>query len=52
MALDSKSDYSAYLQKFNQEQNEHYHTVIPNIFQVNTSHSQHHSLYPVVSDNV
>ncbi|XP_037547831.1 formin-binding protein 1 isoform X2 [Nematolebias whitei] len=33
MALDSKSDYSAYLQKFNQEQNEHYHTIIPNIFQ-------------------
>lgn len=35
MASDSKSDYSAYLQKFNQEQNEHYYTVIPNIFQVN-----------------
>uniref|UniRef100_A0A1A8UVB5 Formin binding protein 1 n=1 Tax=Nothobranchius furzeri TaxID=105023 RepID=A0A1A8UVB5_NOTFU len=33
MASDSKSDYSAYLQKFNQEQNEHYYTVIPNIFQ-------------------
>uniref|UniRef100_UPI0037E703FA formin-binding protein 1 isoform X3 n=1 Tax=Semicossyphus pulcher TaxID=241346 RepID=UPI0037E703FA len=33
MAADSKSDYSAYLQKFNQEQNEHYFTVIPNIFQ-------------------
>ncbi|KAL3042008.1 hypothetical protein OYC64_020044 [Pagothenia borchgrevinki] len=33
MASDSKSDYSAYLQKFNQEQNEHYFTVIPNIFQ-------------------
>nr|XP_033501892.1 formin-binding protein 1 isoform X9 [Epinephelus lanceolatus] len=33
MAADSKSDYSAYLQKFNQEQNEHYYTVIPNIFQ-------------------
>ncbi|XP_076014841.1 formin-binding protein 1 isoform X9 [Genypterus blacodes] len=33
MAADSKGDYSAYLQKFNQEQNEHYYTVIPNIFQ-------------------
>ncbi|XP_041666721.1 formin-binding protein 1 isoform X3 [Cheilinus undulatus] len=33
MAADSKGDYSAYLQKFNQEQNEHYFTVIPNIFQ-------------------
>ncbi|XP_037609398.1 formin-binding protein 1 isoform X4 [Sebastes umbrosus] len=33
MASDSKSDYSSYLQKFNQEQNEHYFTVIPNIFQ-------------------
>ncbi|XP_062290098.1 formin-binding protein 1 isoform X7 [Scomber scombrus] len=33
MASDSKSDYSAYLQKFNQEQNEHYYTIIPNIFQ-------------------
>ncbi|XP_063745193.1 formin-binding protein 1 homolog isoform X9 [Eleginops maclovinus] len=33
MASDSKSEYSAYLQKFNQEQNEHYYTVIPNIFQ-------------------
>ncbi|CAJ1070237.1 formin-binding protein 1 isoform X9 [Xyrichtys novacula] len=33
MASDSKSDYSAYLQKFNQEQNEHYFTIIPNIFQ-------------------
>ncbi|XP_034752184.1 formin-binding protein 1 isoform X3 [Etheostoma cragini] len=33
MAADSKSDYSSYLQKFNQEQNEHYFTVIPNIFQ-------------------
>ncbi|XP_054613999.1 formin-binding protein 1 isoform X16 [Dunckerocampus dactyliophorus] len=33
MASDSKSDYSSYLQKFNQEQNEHYYTVIPNIFQ-------------------
>lgn len=35
MAADSKSDYSSYLQKFNQEQNEHYFTIIPNIFQVN-----------------
>ncbi|KAM4635395.1 formin-binding protein 1 isoform 2-T2 [Polymixia lowei] len=33
MATDSKNDYSSYLQKFNQEQNEHYYTVIPNIFQ-------------------
>ncbi|KAM9306486.1 formin-binding protein 1 isoform 5-T5 [Pholidichthys leucotaenia] len=33
MAADSKNDYSSYLQKFNQEQNEHYYTVIPNIFQ-------------------
>ncbi|KAM3599837.1 uncharacterized protein V6R79_012486 [Siganus canaliculatus] len=33
MASDSKSDYSSYLQKFNQEQNEHYFTIIPNIFQ-------------------
>ncbi|XP_061148984.1 formin-binding protein 1 isoform X19 [Syngnathus typhle] len=33
MAADSKSDYSSYLHKFNQEQNEHYYTVIPNIFQ-------------------
>ncbi|XP_008284638.1 formin-binding protein 1 isoform X8 [Stegastes partitus] len=33
MATDSKGDYSSYLQKFNQEQNEHYYTVIPNIFQ-------------------
>ncbi|XP_051962044.1 formin-binding protein 1-like isoform X4 [Xyrauchen texanus] len=33
MASDSKSEYSAYLQKFNQEQNEHYYTIIPNIFQ-------------------
>ncbi|XP_057675920.1 formin-binding protein 1 isoform X3 [Corythoichthys intestinalis] len=33
MAADSKSDYSSYLQKFNQEQNEHYYNVIPNIFQ-------------------
>ncbi|XP_026212076.1 formin-binding protein 1 isoform X9 [Anabas testudineus] len=33
MASDSKGDYSSYLQKFNQEQNEHYYTIIPNIFQ-------------------
>ncbi|XP_075872377.1 formin-binding protein 1 isoform X18 [Nelusetta ayraudi] len=33
MAADSKSEYSAHLQKFNQEQNEHYFTIIPNIFQ-------------------
>ncbi|XP_011602990.1 formin-binding protein 1 isoform X18 [Takifugu rubripes] len=33
MATDSKNDYSSYLQKFNQEQNEHYFTIIPNIFQ-------------------
>ncbi|XP_059214326.1 formin-binding protein 1 homolog isoform X17 [Centropristis striata] len=33
MASDSKGEYSSYLQKFNQEQNEHYYTVIPNIFQ-------------------
>ncbi|XP_047228232.1 formin-binding protein 1 isoform X2 [Girardinichthys multiradiatus] len=33
MASDSKSEYSSYLQKFNQEQNDHYYTIIPNIFQ-------------------
>uniref|UniRef100_A0A665W5U9 Formin binding protein 1b n=1 Tax=Echeneis naucrates TaxID=173247 RepID=A0A665W5U9_ECHNA len=33
MASDSKNDYSSYLQKFNQEQNDHYYTIIPNIFQ-------------------
>ncbi|XP_036444709.1 LOW QUALITY PROTEIN: formin-binding protein 1 [Colossoma macropomum] len=33
MAADCKSEYSNYLQKFNQEQTEHYHTLIPNIFQ-------------------
>lgn len=33
MAADSKSDYSSYLQKFNQEQNDHYNSIIPNIFQ-------------------
>lgn len=34
MASDSKSEYAAYLEKFNKEQNEHYYTIIPNIFQV------------------
>ncbi|XP_051788361.1 formin-binding protein 1 isoform X5 [Erpetoichthys calabaricus] len=33
MAADSKADYTACLQKFNQEQNEHYYTLIPHIFQ-------------------
>ncbi|XP_055010142.1 formin-binding protein 1 [Boleophthalmus pectinirostris] len=33
MAADSKSEYSSYLQKFNQEQNDHYYTHIPSIFQ-------------------
>ncbi|XP_063066958.1 formin-binding protein 1 isoform X6 [Engraulis encrasicolus] len=33
MASDSKGEYSSYLQKFNQEQNDHYYTIIPNIFQ-------------------
>ncbi|XP_058271063.1 formin-binding protein 1 isoform X7 [Hemibagrus wyckioides] len=33
LAADSKNEYSNYLQKFNQEQTEHYHTLIPNIFQ-------------------
>ncbi|XP_072816386.1 formin-binding protein 1 isoform X13 [Vicugna pacos] len=33
MADDSKADYSSYLQKFNHEQHEYYHTHIPNIFQ-------------------
>lgn len=37
MASDSKSEYAAYLQKFNQEQNEHYYTIIPDIFQVKTA---------------
>lgn len=37
MAADSKSDYSSYLQKFNQDQSEHYFTIIPNIFQVNVT---------------
>ncbi|KAM3911392.1 formin-binding protein 1 isoform 13-T13 [Leptodactylus fuscus] len=33
MADDSKGDYSSVLQKFNHEQQEHYHTRIPAIFQ-------------------
>ncbi|KAM5146102.1 formin-binding protein 1 isoform 5-T5 [Mantella aurantiaca] len=33
MADDSKGDYSSVLQKFNREQNEHYHTHMPGIFQ-------------------
>ncbi|XP_063334241.1 formin-binding protein 1 homolog isoform X10 [Pelmatolapia mariae] len=33
MASDSKNEYAAYLEKFNKEQNEHYYTIIPNIFQ-------------------
>uniref|UniRef100_A0AAY4AC01 Formin binding protein 1b n=1 Tax=Denticeps clupeoides TaxID=299321 RepID=A0AAY4AC01_9TELE len=33
MASESKEEYSNYLQKFNQEQNQHYYTTIPNIFQ-------------------
>ncbi|KAB5549108.1 hypothetical protein PHYPO_G00063500 [Pangasianodon hypophthalmus] len=33
LAAESKNEYSNYLQKFNQEQTEHYHTLIPNIFQ-------------------
>ncbi|XP_071981828.1 formin-binding protein 1 isoform X4 [Engystomops pustulosus] len=33
MADDSKGDYSSVLQKFNHEQQEHYHTHIPAIFQ-------------------
>uniref|UniRef100_A0AAV2IUV8 Formin binding protein 1 n=1 Tax=Knipowitschia caucasica TaxID=637954 RepID=A0AAV2IUV8_KNICA len=33
MADDSKGEYSSYLQKFNQEQNDHYYTQIPSIFQ-------------------
>lgn len=44
MAADSKSDYSSFLQKYNQEQNEHYFTVIPNIFQVNIATSGFHYL--------
>ncbi|KAM4532677.1 formin-binding protein 1 isoform 4-T4 [Fundulus diaphanus] len=33
MAAESKGEYTANLQKFNQEQNDHYYTIIPNIFQ-------------------
>uniref|UniRef100_A0A8D2IK64 Formin binding protein 1 n=1 Tax=Varanus komodoensis TaxID=61221 RepID=A0A8D2IK64_VARKO len=33
MAEESKTEYSSMLQKFNQEQNEHYYTHIPSIFQ-------------------
>ncbi|XP_004423633.1 PREDICTED: formin-binding protein 1 isoform X9 [Ceratotherium simum simum] len=33
MAEDSKADYSSFLQKFNHEQHEYYHTHLPNIFQ-------------------
>lgn len=33
MSDDSKGDYSSVLQKFNREQNEHYHTHMPSIFQ-------------------
>ncbi|XP_040180567.1 formin-binding protein 1 isoform X11 [Rana temporaria] len=33
MSDDSKGDYSSVLQKFNGEQNEHYHTHMPSIFQ-------------------
>ncbi|XP_076140840.1 formin-binding protein 1 isoform X3 [Alosa pseudoharengus] len=33
MASDSKNEYAAYLQKFNQEQNDHYYSIIPTIFQ-------------------
>ncbi|XP_023663616.1 formin-binding protein 1 isoform X22 [Paramormyrops kingsleyae] len=33
IAADSKTEYASYLQKFNQEQNDHYHTLIPHIFQ-------------------
>lgn len=40
MAADSKGEYSSYLQKFNHEQNDHYYTIIPNIFQVNTARMQ------------
>ena len=34
VAEDSKNEYLTYLQKFNKEQNEHYYTLIPHIFQV------------------
>ncbi|XP_058843007.1 formin-binding protein 1-like isoform X21 [Acipenser ruthenus] len=33
MAADSKAEYSSFFQSFNQEQNEHYYTLIPHIFQ-------------------
>ncbi|XP_062310546.1 formin-binding protein 1a isoform X6 [Osmerus eperlanus] len=33
VAEDSKNEYLTYLQKFNKEQNEHYYTLIPHIFQ-------------------
>ncbi|XP_062867256.1 formin-binding protein 1 isoform X1 [Trichomycterus rosablanca] len=33
LASDSRNEYANYLQKFNQEQTEHYYTLIPNIFQ-------------------
>uniref|UniRef100_A0A6Q2Y363 Formin binding protein 1a n=1 Tax=Esox lucius TaxID=8010 RepID=A0A6Q2Y363_ESOLU len=33
VAEDSKNEYISYLQKFNKEQNEHYYTLIPHIFQ-------------------
>ncbi|XP_041098891.1 formin-binding protein 1-like, partial [Polyodon spathula] len=33
MAADSKAEYSACFQSFNQQQNEHYYTLIPHIFQ-------------------
>ncbi|KAL4617438.1 formin-binding protein 1-like isoform X4 [Arapaima gigas] len=36
MAAESKNEYSNCLQKFNQEQNEHYYTHIPQIFQART----------------
>uniref|UniRef100_A0A670KG17 Formin binding protein 1 n=1 Tax=Podarcis muralis TaxID=64176 RepID=A0A670KG17_PODMU len=34
MAEESKAEYSSTLQRFNHEQHDHYHTHIPNIFQV------------------
>ncbi|XP_071209896.1 formin-binding protein 1-like isoform X6 [Salvelinus alpinus] len=33
VAEDSKNEYLTYLQKFNKEQNEHYYSLIPHIFQ-------------------
>ncbi len=48
MASDSKNDYSSYLQKFNQEQNEHYFTVIPNIFQVNITAPRHMASFNLI----